>query len=127
MTYQGSRSPASVSFAGATGNPGATAFTGTITDAALATGAINANLTGIDAGDKVTFAITLNNNGTGRNGAFDVAIRDLLPAGFAIPVDVTGLNLKVDFAGAGLHGQLNRRVKPPNGRTGQRHADCARR
>ena len=74
---------------------------GNVTDAALATGAINANLTGIDAGDKVTFAITVNNNGTGRNGAFDVAIRDTLPAGFAIPVDATGLNLKVTN-GAGV-------------------------
>ena len=103
VSFQGSRSPASVSFAGAVGNPGSAVFTGNVSDAALATGAINANLAGIDAGDKVTFAITINNNGTGRNGAFDVAIRDTLPVGFAIPVDATGLNLKVtNGAGAAL-------------------------
>ena len=117
VTFQGSRSPASVGFASAAGNAGAAAFTGSVTDAALATGPIDANLAGIDAGDKVTFAITVNNNGTGRNGAFDVAIKDTLPAGFAIPVDATGLNLKVTngagvaiaftnvAAGAGLFGQ----------------------
>lgn len=95
VTFDGSRAPPGVSFAGAAGNTGPAAFSGTITDAALALGAIDANLRGADAGDKVTFAIVLNNNGTGRNGAFDVQFRDTLPAGFAIPTDVTGLNLKV--------------------------------
>lgn len=95
VTFEGSRSPSSVSFAGATGNTGSAAFTGQVTDAALAQGAIDANLRGVDAGDKVTFAIVINNNGTGNHGAFDVQFRDTLPAGFRIPTDLTGLNLKV--------------------------------
>ena len=100
VTFLGSRGPAGVNFTGATGSTAAAVFTGNITDAALATGAIDANLLGIDAADKVTFAITVNNNGTGRAGAFDVIVRDTLPAGFAIPADATGLNLKVtDGAG----------------------------
>jgi fimbrial isopeptide formation D2 family protein/uncharacterized repeat protein (TIGR01451 family) len=84
-----------VSFTGAAGSTGPAAFTGQVTDAGLGLGAINANLRGADAGDKVTFAIVINNNGTGRNGAFDVQFRDTLPAGFGIPTDATALNLKV--------------------------------
>lgn len=95
VVFDGSRSPPGVSFAGAVGNAGAAAFTGQITDAALTQGAIDANLRGVDAGDKVTFAILVNNDGTGRNGAFDVQFRDTLPAGFGIPSDMSGLNLKV--------------------------------
>ncbi|TPE60186.1 DUF11 domain-containing protein [Sandaracinobacter neustonicus] len=95
VTFDGSRSPPGVSFAGAVGNTGAAAFTGQITDAGLTLGAIDANLRGADAGDKLTFAIVINNNGTGRNGAFDVQFRDTLPAGFGIPTDGAGLNLKV--------------------------------
>lgn len=95
VTFEGSRSPSTVSFAGATGNTGSAAFTGEVTDAALAQGAIDANLRGVDAGDKVTFAIVINNNGTGLHGAFDVQFRDTLPNGFGIPSDMTGLNLKV--------------------------------
>ncbi len=101
VVFDGSRSPPGVSFAGAVGNTGSAAFTGQITDAGLAAGAIDANLRGVDAGDKVTFAIVINNDGTGRNGAFDVQFRDTLPAGFGIPLDSTGLNLKVT-TGAGV-------------------------
>ena len=93
--FDGSRSPPGVSFTGAAGSTGPAAFTGQVTDAGLGLGAINANLRGADAGDKVTFAIVINNNGTGRNGAFDVQFRDTLPAGFGIPTDATALNLKV--------------------------------
>ncbi len=62
--------------AGSTGSP----FTGTITDAALTAAPINANATGIDAGDTVRFAITVQN--TGGSGAFNVGISDQLPASF---------------------------------------------
>lgn len=96
-SYQGNRQPTGVSFDGATGNTATQVFTGLITDQALAAGLIDANLTDIDAGDKVTFAITVNNDGAGRNGAFDVRISDTLPAGFIIPTDASGLNLKVTY------------------------------
>ncbi|WP_199555585.1 isopeptide-forming domain-containing fimbrial protein [Sandaracinobacteroides hominis] len=96
-SFVGSRQPSGVSFDGAAGNTSPAVFTGLITDAALATGLIDADLTGVDAGDKVTFAITVNNNGAGIRGAFDVTIKDLLPDGFEIPADAAGLNLKVTY------------------------------
>ncbi|TKB05876.1 SdrD B-like domain-containing protein [Desulforhopalus sp. IMCC35007] len=74
------------------GNVG-TVETGTVTETAEADFglSVDANLSGIDAGDTVTFAIVVQN--IGHSDAFDVAISDSLPAGFAIPV--TGLNLNV--------------------------------
>ncbi len=73
-------------------------FSGTVHSTNLGATPIDSLLTGIDAGDLVTFAITLENTGTGLNGAFDVRVRDTLPAGFAVPPG--GLNLSVtDGAG----------------------------
>jgi len=40
------------------------------------------DLSGVDAGDAVTFAIVVENQGTGRFGAYDIQIRDVLPSGF---------------------------------------------
>lgn len=74
-------------------------FTGTIfSGGAGVTGGLrkhpmDANLRSIDAGDTVTFAIVIENTGSSRNGAYDVMLRDLLPAGFTIPQ--SGLNLRV--------------------------------
>ena len=77
------------------------AFTGTITSGGLATQPINSNLSGIDAGDLVRFAIVVENTGTSRAGAFDVRVRDTLPSGFAVPGG--GLNLSVtDGTGAAI-------------------------
>ncbi len=68
-----------------------TAFSGgRITSQGLATTPINANLNNLDAGDRVTFAIVVENTGTGENGAFDVVLRDMLPVGFAAPVEPDG-------------------------------------
>ena len=76
-------------------------FAGTVQSTNLAATPINSNLSGIDAGDLVTFAIVLENTGSGLNGAFDVRVRDTLPAGFAIPAAGAGLNLRVvDGTGA---------------------------
>ena len=76
-------------------------FAGTINSTNLAASPINSNLSGIDAADLVTFAIVIENTGTGLNGAFDIRVRDTLPAGFAIPTG--GLNLSVtDGAGNAL-------------------------
>ncbi len=75
--------------------PGSAGYRGSglINSTNLAANPIDSNLTGIDAGDLVTFAIVLENRGTGVNGAFDVQINDSLPAGFVVPG--TGLNLQV--------------------------------
>ncbi len=76
-------------------------FTGTISSAALDTVPVDANLRGIDAGDLVSFAVVVENTGSGRHGAFDTLIRDTLPTGFAAPQ--AGLNLRVtDGTGAAL-------------------------
>jgi large repetitive protein len=82
---------------------GCARFAGTITSAGLAATPINSNLNDSDAGDRVTFAIVVENTGRGLNGAFDVRVRDTLPAGFAIPGGAPGLNLCVtDGTGAAL-------------------------
>jgi large repetitive protein len=68
-------------------------FAGTISSNGLATSPINSNVSLNDASDLVTFAITVENIGEGPEGAFDVVIRDTLPAGLQIPGG--GLNLRV--------------------------------
>ncbi len=54
---------------------------------------LDANLSGVDAGDKVRFRIVVTNMGLGPHGAFDTLIRDAIPAGFVIPR--SGLDLTV--------------------------------
>ena len=81
----------------------------------LADQAVNANLIQADAHDTVTFAIVLENLGSGPRGAFDTVIRDTLPTGFtfgAVPInlhvtDGTGAALgftgtAADLFGAGI-------------------------
>ncbi len=61
---------------------------------------VDANITAVDSGDVVTFAIVLENEGIAPNGAFNVLVQDSLPAGFIIPTGPNGLNLSVtDGAG----------------------------
>ncbi|WP_299596902.1 isopeptide-forming domain-containing fimbrial protein [uncultured Microbulbifer sp.] len=71
---------------------------GPITSGNLDTAPIDSNLSDVDAGDTVKFAITLEN--TGGSDAFDLVISDSLPPGFEIPAGAPGLNLQV-FTGAG--------------------------
>jgi uncharacterized repeat protein (TIGR01451 family)/fimbrial isopeptide formation D2 family protein len=68
---------------------------GAITSAGLATQPINSNLGSVDAGDRVTFAIVIQNAGSGVNGAFDIHVRDTIPAGFSVPAAAPNLNLHV--------------------------------
>ncbi|HXG11572.1 MAG TPA: isopeptide-forming domain-containing fimbrial protein [Gemmataceae bacterium] len=94
-------SPAEVGPTGVTfGAPGSSpGFSGTITSAGLASRPVNSDLSNVDAGDLVRFAIVIENVGRGPYGAFDVQVRDTLPAGFVIPA--SGLNLSVtDGTGA---------------------------
>lgn len=66
------------------GPGGAVAFSGPALYSPAQAAAIGAsNATGLDAGDRVRFAIVVNNNGKG--DAFDVTLSDTLPAGFTIP------------------------------------------
>ncbi|MFN0070036.1 MAG: beta strand repeat-containing protein [Chloroflexota bacterium] len=90
--------PVSFNAPGTAGNR----WTGTINSSGLASTPINSSLGGVDAGDLVTFAIAVENTGSGLNGAFDVRIRDAMPAGFGIPG--SGLNLRAaDGTGAAIN------------------------
>ncbi|MFV9507596.1 MAG: beta strand repeat-containing protein, partial [Oscillochloridaceae bacterium umkhey_bin13] len=93
-----------------TSNPGAiytapigpTGFTGPgspLTSNGLATTPVDADVSGVDANDRVSFAIVLENVGSGTRGAYDIAIRDLLPPGLVIPPG--GINLQA-YTGAGV-------------------------
>jgi len=87
-------------------------FVGTVTSTNLAATPINSNLSGIDAGDIVRFAVVVENTGSSRLGAFDVALRDTIPAGFVVPgsglklsvTDGTGAALPFTDLGGGLFG-----------------------
>lgn len=75
-------------------------FTGTAfsTTDLLAT-PINSNISGVDAGDKVTFAVVAENKGSAN--AYDLRVAETLPAGFNAPSSMVDLNLHVyDASGA---------------------------
>ena len=74
-------------------------FSGTIDSASLATTPIASDISGVDSNDLVTFALVVENSG--HSAAYDVQIRDALPAGFTTPG--SGLNLCVtDGSGVAL-------------------------
>ena len=76
-------------------------WTGTVQSTNLGSTPINSNVTGLQKGDLVTFALVLQNTGSSPNGAFDVKIKDDLPAGFVVPAG--GLNVRVaDGANAAI-------------------------
>ena len=93
----GSFSPAQSAPAGVAFNaPGTSGprFTGSVTSANLGS-TLDSNLSRVDAGDLATFVISLENTGSSPKGAFDVRMRDTIPAGFSIPTGGAGLNLRV--------------------------------
>ncbi|MFH2102997.1 MAG: sortase [Chloroflexota bacterium] len=65
-------------------------WTGTITDSGPVP---NSDVRGVDAGDIVTFAITLVNSGTSLKGAFDIQIEDILRSQYQIPGGVLTLQV----------------------------------
>ena len=76
-------------------------WAGTINSTNLGATPINSNVSGLQKGDLVTFALVLENTGSSPNGAFDVKVKDDLPAGFIVPAG--GLNLRVaDGTGTAL-------------------------
>ncbi len=85
--------------------PGTAGYRGsaTITSTGLTATPINSNVSALDAGDVVTFAIVVENTGSGPEGAFDVTFRDTLPAGFVTPANLAALNLSItDGTGAAV-------------------------
>jgi uncharacterized repeat protein (TIGR01451 family)/fimbrial isopeptide formation D2 family protein len=83
--------------------PGTAGFrgSGTISSNGLAASSVVSDVSGIDGGDIVTFAIVIENAGSSTGGAFNVTVKDAIPAGFAVPGG--GLNLNVsDGAGNAL-------------------------
>ncbi|MBC8172122.1 MAG: DUF11 domain-containing protein, partial [Anaerolineae bacterium] len=69
----------------------ATPFNPPVTSTGLATAPINSNISNVQIGDVLTFAIVIENTGNNPAGAFDIRIRDTLSPGFGIPD--AGLNL----------------------------------
>lgn len=101
-TFDAAIAPGGVSFQ-APGIAAGAAFSGTISSANLGS-TLDANLSGVDAGDLVKFVIAVEN--VGGDDAFDVLIRDTIPTGFLAPgVGLGGINLKVtDGSGAAFAG-----------------------
>lgn len=75
------------------GNTDAAPFTGTINSTNLAAQNMDSDLSNVDAGDMVRFALVIENTGSSANGAFDVQLSDVIPAGFAVPAG--GINMRV--------------------------------
>ncbi len=77
--------------------PGSAGYRGAgpITSNGLAVSSVNSNVSALDAADTVTFAVVVENIGSGPEGAFDVTFRDTLPAGFVVPANLAALNLSV--------------------------------
>lgn len=102
--------PGPVSFSA----PGSAGYRGSATIHSNGLGAtpIRAGISKIDAGDLVTFALVVENKGSGLNGAFNVRLRDVMPTGFTTPggglnltvTDGTGAMMSVTDLGGGLFG-----------------------
>lgn len=115
-SFTGPVGPVNFSAPGSSGYRGSAA----ITSDGLAANPVDANLNGVQAGDLVTFAIVIQNTGTGPNGAFDVRFHDTLPAGFVVPsgglnlsvTDGTGASISTTDLGGGLFGDGLQLVDP---------------
>lgn len=74
-------------------------FAGTISSAGLSSNPINSDVSSVDAGDIITFAVAIQNSGKG--DAYETRIKDTLPAGLIVPGG--GINLHVsDGTGASI-------------------------
>jgi LPXTG-site transpeptidase (sortase) family protein len=81
------------------GSPGPR-WSGNINSTWLAANSLNSNLENADAGDLVTFAIILENRGSGIKGAFDMVIKDILDSiAFEYPIagDANSTNLQIYY------------------------------
>lgn len=93
--FSGPVGPSGISFS----SPGSQdSFSGTFDHTTYSQRPVDANVTGVDAGDLVRIAVIAENVGLSEDGAFELTLRDSLPAGYSIPS--SGLNLRVqDGAG----------------------------
>ena len=73
--------PAGVNFLDPSNTP---RWTGVINSSGLDANPIDSNLSGVDAGDIVTFAVTIENQGSSIRGAFDIQLRDLIDTDYYI-------------------------------------------
>ena len=71
----------SVPFTGTVSSGGISVAGGNGSTGAVKGGALDSNVTGLDAGDTVRFVVVIENIGTSYRGAFNVQLRDELPAG----------------------------------------------
>ncbi len=102
----------SATITGPVGLPGVTdpgtagpRFSGTVSSGVLDGAPLNvdANIEDVDAGDIVTFAVVLENEGSAPNGAFNISLTDTVPVGFDIPTGPAGYNLTItDGTGAAI-------------------------
>jgi uncharacterized repeat protein (TIGR01451 family) len=72
-------------------------FTGTLNSDGLETTPVNANIDNLEAGDRIRYAIVIENYGSSYRGAHDVTVNDQLPPGFTF---VGGSMRVVDGTGA---------------------------
>ena len=71
----------SVPFSGTVSSSGISVAGGNGSTGAVKSNALDSNVTGLDAGDTVRFVMVIENIGTSYRGAFNVQLRDELPAG----------------------------------------------
>ncbi len=94
-TFDAAQGPAGVTWLDSSNAP---RWNGTISASGLDATPIDANVNGVDAGDIVTFAITIRNTGSSLKGAFDITLRDILDTDFyQIPTSGNGLNLQIYY------------------------------
>ena len=75
---------------------------GTVTSDGLAANPIDSDLSAVDAGDVVTYAIVIENTGSGLTGVFDIVVQDTLPLSVDALTDVTNV-CAMDGTGAAIN------------------------
>lgn len=99
--------PAGVTFLDPTHASVPPRWDGIINSNGLAANPINSDLSGVDAEDKLTFAITIENTGNSLKGAFDIQLKDILNTTYyltpytAVPGIDTDLNLQIYYGSDG--------------------------
>ncbi|MCP9786370.1 VCBS domain-containing protein, partial [Cyanobium sp. N5-Cardenillas] len=88
-----------VPFSGTVNSSGISVAGGNGSTGAVSNGALDSNVTGLDAGDTLRFVVVIENIGTSYRGAFNVQLRDELPAGLSF---TPGSLRIVDGSGAAI-------------------------
>ncbi len=108
--------PVGITFQDPSFAPRWTGTPGIINSSGLAANPIDSDLSGVDASDTVTFAITIENQGSSINGAFDIQLRDMIDTAFyQVPATGADLNLQVYYGdGTGPIAYRSIRLNGPN-------------